>query len=245
VSYLTENRAALRRRFYWATGTAATDDALIEHDAESLEQAHYCIQHGIWRAQRFLIRHGYADGWLTQSATLSFSGSEDTNGGRYASLPADFLMLAGDDTEAVSALRQPSGTRWGRLIEDERELYNYQGDYYTIRGAGGDSAATTGKLWIARGANPPSDLVMDYHHRHAILADDSTVLNFPQDAGNLVVAEAANLARTQPWFPGDAGRKEDIKEALRAAHEDATSWARRDRKPKRLNSRPVFNNRWI
>lgn len=245
MPFLTENRAALRRRFYALTGTSSTDDALTEHDGEANEQLHYYVQHGVWRAQRWLIDHGYADGWLTTSGALSFSGTETTDGGKYWSLPADFLRLAGDDTVARSALRQPDGTRWGQYVEDERDLYNRRGDFYTIRGGGGNSAGTTGKLWVAVSAAPPSDLVLDYHHRHAVLSDDVTALDFPQDVGMLCVAEAAAMAMDEAWLPGGGEMREKIDHALQMARQQAEQWTGRARMPKRLHARPAWNGRWI
>lgn len=219
------DRASLARAFYRLTGTSSTNPGLIEHDgAATLEALYSFLQYGAWDAQAFLIDNGLADRWITVSSTLSFSGSFLTDAGKYASLPADFIKLAGD--EEYSALRQPNGTKWGRLI-DFRERHRAYGNNYWLQDE---------QLWVTRGASPPSNLVMEYHHRLATLADSATV-DFPTEHRALIVAYAADRAMTDAWLPGDMEMQAKIASNLIKQQKEARRRLRRSSGPKKLKMR--------
>lgn len=232
MSFLLDSRAALLRQFYHHLGTDATDDALIEHDSETLEQAHRYLQFGLWNAQAYLVGLGLGERWRAVSSTLSWSGAEATSGGRFLSMAdggsfARFLKLAGDEDH--SALRQPNGTQWGMQI-DERSRFERWGNFYYLLG--------DDQLWVTKGANPPSTLVADYYQRHAIL-EDATVIDFPVDLTPLVPAEAALMALGDAWVPVDKEQKAEIRDAHRRWRKEAAK-RRRSRSPKRMRARTTF-----
>lgn len=237
MGFLLDSRAALLRQFYAHLGTSATDTALSEHDAESGEQAHRLLQFGLWNAQAYLIECGKGDRWRTTSSALAtWTGADDTDGGRYTSL-ADggyftrFLRLAGDDEN--SALRDPDGTQWGKEIS-ERDRFKVRGNYYYLLG--------DDQLWLARGADPSATLVADYYQRHALLAAD-TVIDFPVELTPLIALEAAELALADNWPGVDSEHKAEIREGLKNWRNRAAK-SRRSRTPKRMRARPTLGTRF-
>lgn len=234
MSVLTD-RASLARAFYRLTATSATNPALIEHDSSSLETLYQYLQYGAWDAQEYMIDAGLGATWVTTSSTLTFSGADST-GGKYVALPSDFLRLAGDDE--ASALRQPGGTRWGLLIpfEERRRAY---GNKYWLQGDG----ANLWRIWLARGASPPSDLVCDYHHRLATLAD-STAVDFPTQHRALIVAFAADRAQTDSWLPGDMEMQAKIASNLVKLKKEVMRRARVTDGPKRMKIYRSGSTHW-
>lgn len=224
MSVLTD-RASLARAFYRLTATSATNPALIEHDGSSLETLYQYLQYGLWDAQEFMLDCGLLNRWVTVSSTLSFSGSDASNGGRYAALPADFIRLAGDGIN--SALHSPNGTTWGHLI-----------DWMDRRRAGPSSywlESTTSnvwRLWVGPGASPPSDLVADYHHQLGTLADSTTV-EFPSQHRGLIVAFAADRAMSDSWLPGDEAMQLKIAANLAKQKKEAERRTRLSHGPKK------------
>lgn len=186
------DRASLARAFYRLTATTATNPALIENDSTTLETLYQYLQYGIWDAQEFMLDNGLSDRWVSVSAALTpFLGTDALNGGRYIALPADFIRTAGDMNH--SPLRTPDGSPWGAPIMFEDRFRAGVNSFWLMNE----------QLWVTRGSSTPVTLVMDYHHRHATLADASTV-DFPTAHRPLIVAYAAVRAKNDAWLPGDA-----------------------------------------
>lgn len=238
MAFFLTNRAKLRQDFYALTGTSATDDSLEEYDSEADERVHRALHFGLWRAQRWMIDKGYADGWRASVSKASADFTTETDGRRWCALPSNFLRLAGD--EHKSALFDGQ-YRWGRLEPREELLRDYRGDRYAIRGLGDHNPV----LWLAREASLPASLTVEYHFRHATLDDDTDALDFPPDCTDLIPAYAAEWASTQAWLPGGDAMRGAIQQALSIAQRNALSVVRRDRGPKVLHARPAFNNRWM
>lgn len=222
---------SLKRAFYRLTGTASSDGALTEHDDSTDEAVEQLLQYGAWDAQHFLLDCGLNDRWVSQSSSLSFSGSDSSDGGRYTDLPSDFLRLAGD--HVTSALRRPNGNRWGSLIDFE-DRFRVRGNGYWLQNE---------KLWIARNASPPSDLLMDYHHRLATL--DNTEVDFPTADRGLIVGFAAERGMAESWLPG--GQEMASKIARFVARQKQQAWkrARRSSGPRRMQPQRTIGSHWI
>lgn len=228
-----DNRAKLRWEFFQLVGTTSVDGALTDNGESVDEIANRCVQYGIWNAQQFMIGVGGGERWRTTSATLSFSGS-DATGGKFATLPADCMRIAGDDY--TSAIRTPDGSLWGQLVS-ERDRFHVMGDYYYLL----DDAGVE-KLWLGRNASPPASAVLDYYYRHPTLTDDTGLataglIDFPEMARPLIPIEAADYAKDQAWFPGSDDQKAAIATARttwRTKIEDGQ--ARRTRQVKRMRS---------
>lgn len=217
------DRASLARAFYRLTATSSANPALIEHDgANTLEALYSYLQYGMWDAQEFMLDNGMSDRWVAQSSALTpFLGTDAANAGRYIALPTDFIRLASGLDQ--SALRTPDGTPWGRLVEFKDRL-RVGGGCYWLQGE---------FLWISRGSSPPTTMIMDYHQRHATLADASTV-DFPTALRALPVAYAALRAKTDAWLPGDAEMEAKIDKNLLNLQREARRRARRTRDPKKI-----------
>lgn len=222
MSVLTD-LASLRRAFFRLTATDENDPALIEQDVSDLEAVDQFLQYGAWDAQAFLIDNGMADRWVTTSAALSWSGADASDGGRYTSLPSDFLRLAGDDQN--SALRVPGGRRWGLLIDFENR-WVARGDCYWLM---------NDQLWIAYAASPPTGLKMDYHHKLATLAVGTTV-DFPAEHAGLIVGYAGGHAMNEAWLPEDEVMRARIVSKLGAHQKEAQRRIRRTAKPRTMKT---------
>ena len=231
MSVLTD-RASLKRAFYRLTGVSDDNGALTENDASTLEAVYQFLQYGAWDAQAFLIDCGMGDRWVTRSSTLSWSGSDAVDGGRYTALPSDFLRLAGD--EEISALAKPNGGRWGRLVEG-RYRGEAIGDYYWL---------WNDRLYIAQGSAPPSDLVLEYHHKLATLADASTV-DMPSEHLPLVVAYAAERAQADLWLPGDMEQRANIIANLARLKKLAWVRSRRHGGPRKMRAKRDIGTHWL
>lgn len=220
------DRASLARAFFRLTATSSTNPALIEHDgALTLEAVYQFLQYGAWDAQEWLMDCGLLNRWVTTSSTLSFSGSDATDGGKYVALPGDFLRLAGDEYD--SALRSPNGTRWGQLI-DFKDRRTVSRNCYWLQ----STTSNVWRLWVTPGSSPPSDLVADYHHMLATLADSTTV-EFPSKDRALIVAFAADRAMSDAWLPGDAEMQAKIAANLMKQKREAERRVRQSHGPKR------------
>lgn len=231
ADFLLENRAALRRDFYALTGTSADDDGLNEYDVAANERVHRHIQAGLWDAQEYVLAHADPERWLSTSPALSFTTQAD--GSQRAALPSDFLRLAGDEKQ--SALWHGNGVRWGNLVDASRRTRAY-GSQYWLQGE---------YLYVARGGSPPSGLVMDYHHRHAVLEDDTTALDFPVTDRSLIVAFAADHAKHEAWLPGGPEMLAKIQNNLGQRKLDAWRRARRTRSPQRRHAPDVTGSHWF
>src|SRR3990167_10811851 len=91
------DRASLARGFYRLTATSSTNPALIEKDSTTLQAVYQFLQYGLWDAQAWLIDCGMGDRWVSVSSALTWSGADASDGGRYVSLPSDFLRAIGDE----------------------------------------------------------------------------------------------------------------------------------------------------
>ena len=158
------DRNSLKRALYRLTNTDDLDDAMLEHDATSLDGIYMALQEGVDDAQQYLVDSGLSDYWLTTSATLSFSGSDQDKNDALpttdtASADKRFWRLYGD--HKWSSLRKANGERWGLEVPASARL-RLRGNYYYLRNE---------RLYLVRGASAPSDLVMDYIFRLPDLAD--------------------------------------------------------------------------
>lgn len=225
-----DTRAQFLRSFYRHLGVTDEDDALTELGENTDEVAYEYLTRGTRAAQRWMLRCGYA-GWRKRSSALSFSGSDSTDGGRYASLPADFLRAYG--SERRSALVEPNGRRWGCQIEPVQD--HLEGDLYYISGD---------RLWLARNAHPPTTLYLDYHYLHPEWTGSLSQIDFPLEARPLIVAEAAYLAMHEDWLPGGPEMEMKIDRALRAYRNLAMDVARQTKETRNMQKPRRFGDRY-
>lgn len=206
----------VRQAFYRLIGSTVDDDGLTEQGETDNEVCYLFLTRGCRAAQRFMLDEGYG-GWRQRSAALSFSGSDAADGGRYTSLPTDFLRAVGNDR--TSALREADGTPWGQEFDDRDDTK--QGNGYYLRGD---------QIWLLRNAVIPSTLYLDYHFHHPEWSDSVTI-DFPIKARWLIVAEAADSAKLEDWFVGDNDVLAKIAAALIKARTEATDIAKRTQQP--------------
>ena len=203
--------------WYRLVGSESADDALVAHGESADDVAYQALTRGCRNAQRTMLGFGYG-GWRVRSAALSFSGTDATTGGRYASLPSDFLRAAGSRRQ--SALEEANGDPWGQEVDDSK----VKGNGYYLQGD---------ELWLTRNASPPSTLYLAYHYTHPVWSASVTI-DFPVDARYLIVAEAANVAKEESWEvvgPEGAGK---IERALMRAKEEARGVARLTKSPRQF-----------
>lgn len=223
--------AKIRYAFYRLVGTTGDDAALTDQGEATDDVAYLYLTRGVWAAQRWMLKMGY-NGWYKRSSALSWTGTDATTGGRYWSLPSDFLRAFGD--YRVSCLREANGDPWGQLITSPYDEGAVEGDYYYFRGD---------ELWLARTAAPPTTLYLEYHHQHPAFSAAVT-LDFPVEARPLIVAEAANLAKEEDWLPYGQEVEQKIERALIRAREEARDIARPTKAPRQFR-RPIrYGNRW-
>jgi len=219
----------IREAFYRLVGSNPDDQALTDLGEAENEVCDLALTIGFRAAQLWLLDMGYG-GWRKRSTALSFSGSDDADGGRYVALPTDFLRAVGRDRE--SPLKEASGKRWGGLIEETQD--DRRGNYFYFRGE---------QLWLARAAQPPTTLYLDYHYKHPVFGD-AVVLDFPVDHRWLGVAESALAASRENWFPlGDDGKR-NVGEAVTSARERSRKLARQTKQPRRLRPPARFGSHW-
>lgn len=228
--------AMVLEAWYRLVGTTPDDAALTELGEAADEIGYIALTRGSRAAQRWMLKMGYG-GWRKRSAALAFSGTDDADGGKYATLPSDFLRTVGRNRASAgqdrqSALRQANGNLWGVEIDETQD--HYKGGYYYIRGQ---------QLWLARTAQPPSTLYLDYHYKHPAWTALVTI-DFPADNLPLVVAEAANVAKEENWFPLDNDGKQSIARALTMAREDARDLVRQTKSPRRMQKAPRYGGNW-
>jgi hypothetical protein len=215
--------------FYRLVGTESGDTELTLRDEAENDVAYLYLTRGARSAQRYMLRNGWG-GWLKRSDVRTWEGTDDANGGRYTTLPPDFLRAAGDHSR--SPLVEPNGDRWGGLVEQDQNEVRGNGCY--IRGF---------RLWLLRGAQPPDVLHLEYHYRHAAWSD-SVVIDFPLQARWLVVAEAASAAKDESWLPGGPDLEIKIERAVQNARKEALDIARQTRAMKQLKKPRRYGNRW-
>ncbi len=182
-------------------------------------------------AQRYMLDMGYG-GWHKRTSALTWTGADDTDGGRYLTLPTDFLRAYG--TDRASCLVEANGNGWGTEIN--HRMHGQHGQFFYFRGD---------RLWITRSATPPTTLYLEYHYLHPkweSLADDA--IDFPLDARRLIVACAANVAKEDNWFPLDAAGELKIERNLQRAKVRARGVARLTKTPRRFMAARRVGNHW-
>jgi len=219
----------VRQAFYRLVGSLSADPALTIQGESTDDVAYLMLTRGSREAQRWMLDQGY-EGWRKRSSALTFSGADDTDGGKYVSLPSDFLRAY--TSERRSALVEANGDQWGRELdaEDDRR----KGDWYYLRGD---------KLWLARLAAPPTTLYLEYHYQHPAWTSGVTI-DFPLEARWLVVAEAAGLATSESWFPGDRESEARIHNRLLSERQHARRIARQGKGPRRLRMAKRYGTRY-
>lgn len=204
-------------------GTSSTDQALIEHDNATLENIYLALTHGCWAAQRYMISSGMSDRWRKRStAVTSWSGSDATDGGRYTSLPTDFLRLSGN-RKSRSALRTADGNPWGREVSADEDTA--RGNVYYTK---------NDQLWLGRGAAPPTTVYIDFHFRHPEFTSAIAAFDFPVDARGLIVAEAAGILVLESWVSGGGEMVQAVERNLDKWRKIARDISRRTREPRRM-----------
>jgi hypothetical protein len=231
------DRDSIKRALYRLVNTDDLDDAMLEHDATSLDGVYMALQEGVDDAQQYLVDSGLSDYWLTTSATLSFTGSDPD---RYVALPATdtdsadkrFWRLYGD--HKWSALRKANGERWG-LEVPAHSRWKIRGNCYYLRNE---------RLYLARSASPPSDVVMDYLYRLPDLVDSTTV-DFPESDRPLIVAYAAIHAMENDWIAGGADMESKLMRNLERRKQAAYRRARRSLQPKMTTPNDMIGDHWF
>ena len=231
------DRDSLKRALYRLVNTDDLDDAMLEHDATSLDGVYMALQEGVDDAQQYLVDSGLSDYWLTTSATLSFTGSDPD---KYVALPATdtasadkrFWRLYGD--HKWSALRKANGERWGLEIP-AHSRWKIRGNCYYLRNE---------RLYLARGASPPSDVVMDYLYRLPDLADSTTV-DFPEADRPLIVAYAAIHVMENDWIAGGPDMESKLMRNLDHRKQAAYRRARRSLQPKMTTPNDMVGDHWF
>lgn len=224
---------AILRRFYRLVGTRSADPELRRRDEELDEVAYTYLTLGSRSAQFFMLDAGY-HGWRKRSSALSFSGTDESDGGRYVDLPSDFLRAFGSKRINSSSLVEPDGTPWGSEIDARDD--HLRGDMYYFRGIGD-------QLWLARGAKPPETLYLDYHYRHPEW-DENVTIDFPLLIRDLIPTYAATKAMDDNWLPGGQDYELKIDRARKRAEVDARKLARPSKEPRRFKPPTRIGNRY-
>lgn len=209
------------------------DDGLAEGFASADEHANSYIQQGLDSAQAWTIEVCDPLRWLSAfGAPLEFQTDDPM--GLYVPLPDNFLRLSGDAYH--SAIIQPNGLPWGQEIQDPRERHwmNRSRGYYLANN----------RLYLAhKSQKPPRCSVVEYHFRHAVLADDTTLIDFPLQDRWLIVAFAAWHAVKDDWVPGGGEMQGKIEQDLDHWKREIAKRQRRTRKPRRIRSyKPIGPN---
>lgn len=220
--------AMVREAWYRLVGTDAEDAALVAQGEDSDEVAYVFLTRGCRNAQRWMLKMGFS-GWRDRSDALSWTGTDATTGGRYSSLPTDFLRAYGDDKH--SALRKANGDEWGNENTDGEFS---KGDYYYFR---------NNQLWLSRNATPPTTLYLEYHYQHPEWDADTTI-DFPVDSRWLIVAEAANVAKEENWLLGGSDWEVKIERALQRAREETRDNVRPSKLPRQRQKATRYGNHW-
>lgn len=221
--------------FYRLVGSTTSDDALTEQGESTDEVAYHCLTQGIWRAQRYMIGEGMQGRWLARSSAItSWTGTDAADGGTYTTLPADFLMLSGD--EKRSALVEADGTPWGKQVGEDRRYY--MGDYFYLRDE---------QLWLAKKARPKATLYIEYEARHAALASGTldADIDFPLEARPLVISEAADYGIEDGWCVRDEAGKQAVSNRLEKDKRAASRIAKQSREPRKTKPATMIGTRYL
>lgn len=220
-----------RNAFYRLCGTESDDPELVLHGEGATEVVDLYLTDGCRNAQRWMLDMGYG-GWRKRSSALSWTGTDATTGGRYSSLPSDFLRAYGNERE--SCLHKANGDPWGTQISPEED--RLKGNLFYFRGE---------ELWIGRLASPPTTLYLEYHYTHPGWDDlDNDDIDFPKRARRLIIAEAANIAKEENWIVGGPEMELKIERALRRAQSEARGYSRLTKQPRQFRRVRRAGNRW-
>lgn len=242
MSFELDSGTDILNAFYRLVGTDAADPALVANGEGVNDVANTFVGRGARMAQQYMLKEGY-DGWRARSPVLSFSGADDTDGGQYADLPADFIKAYGNGrTTSESALTQPNGTPWG--VEIHPSLAGAtQGNAYYFKSVGGSIPQAVPQLWLTRLAQQPDPLHLHYHYRMITVSSFTGTIDFPFDARGLIVAYAAELAKTESWLPDDE-QFSKISVAVTAAEKEARSLAKQSRRQRQMRGVVRFGSHW-
>lgn len=225
--------ADLRDAWYRLVGSESDDDGLTDQGENQDDVAFLWLTHGCRAAQNYLIDYGLDYRWRKRSPALSFQGSDATDGGRWTDLPADFLRLWGRPNQPSSALVEPNGKRWGKEINEEESSVK-EGNLYYLK---------NDQLWLARTANLPTVVHLEYYYRHPAINGDASIV-FPIDARNLIVAYAADGAKEDGWLPGGIEMEVKITRRLVNAKREALRVARQNRQARRFRKATFYASHW-
>lgn len=227
------NRVELVHAFYRLTGLSGSDGRWVAHQTAASDTLYTWLYQAMREAQAWYLNNVDPARWKKATTSeFSWSGTEAANGGRYMALPSDFLRLFGDQEN--SALRYPSGERWGHLIDPNDRVR--WGDYYWIE---------NDNLWICRGASPPATLVMDYSYAIPQLTDDTTAPDFPEIDRDLIAAEMAAIAADHPSFPGSEDLRRRIYQHRESLQKQVYIRGRRSREPRKIKAGRVIGSHWF
>ena len=216
--------ANILEAWYRLVGSISKDGALVEQGEAVDEIGYIYLTQGCRSAQDYMLDQKYL-GWRKRTDAISWTGSDATTGGRYATLPSDYLRADGNLTR--SALVTAGGDRWGDQVEQENDII--KGNYFYFIGD---------QLWLARIATPPT-VYLKYHYMHPEWKSDVTI-DFPLKVRSLVVAHAADLASNENWFTGGVDEKNAIRKALLQAENNARKYARQTKQARKLRKPRVF-----
>ncbi len=215
----------IRDAWYRLVGTVPEDAALQELSEGENDVAYIYLTSGCHDAQSYMLDQGYL-GWCQRSGALTWTGTDATTGGKYASLPTDYLRADGNRDR--SALVEAGGDRWGSQIDQEDEIA--KGNYFYFKGD---------NIWLARSASPPTTVYLKYHYQHPEWVSDVTI-DFPLSSRSLMVAYAADLAKNENWFTGGNEEISRILAAVRSAETKARKYARQTKQPRRFRKQRTF-----
>ena len=224
------DRASLLRSLFRLLDTDAEDGTMIEHDIVTLEGAYIALQQGLADAQSYLFSADGGSWWLAVSDALAFTQEDD--GRQWATLPDGFRRMY--SVPDRSALHTLVGAAWGTEITPDLQWSSSSSNSFFI---------ANDRLWLTRGASPPSDLRMDYYRLAAKLADDSDA-DFPEEDRGLIVAYAADLAMEEHWFTGGPEGVARIQRNLQKRKTTASKRARRTSAPKKVGTPLVMDHWW-
>lgn len=221
--------------FYRMTGNTTSDPSLVARGEAADETAYQLLTRGCRVAQDWMLQCGYV-GWRKRSSALSWSGTDAADGGRYSALPTRFMQAYAprDAWGLRTCLVQANGDRWGtQITPDERHL---EGDFYYFFNTDG-----TDQIWLARNANPPATVYMNYIEAHDAWNTGVTI-SFPLECRHLIVSEAASLGMDESWFPAGPELQQSIQRALERDREHARDVARQTKAPRVIRRPARFGN---
>lgn len=220
---------------YRLAGLTTSDGSLTLQGEAADEVMYQLLTRGCRVAQRWLLDCGYV-GWRSQNTTITWSGDDATGQGRYTSLPTQFLRAYSprDEWGRRTCLTEPNGERWG--IEIAPEDRHRKGNFYYFFDTDG-----TEQLWLARDANPPATIYMNYHKYHDAW-NSGTTINFPLTVRHLIVSEAASLGMDESYFAGGQEQRAAISQQLERDREHAQDFARQSKRPRQIRRPARFGN---